>query len=88
MVNTYKANIHAHTHYQPQDVIKAPIVLFRAQEQPEDTISVLSEDLDWSQYTSEKVTVEWTPGTHLTMFKEPHVKQLVAQLSPYLGKIQ
>ncbi|MEN8215020.1 MAG: amino acid adenylation domain-containing protein [Pseudomonadota bacterium] len=84
MVNTYKANIHAHANYQPQCRLKAPIVLFRAQEQPEDTISVLSEDLDWGQYTSEKVTVEWTPGTHLTMFKEPHVKQLAAKWLHYL----
>jgi amino acid adenylation domain-containing protein/non-ribosomal peptide synthase protein (TIGR01720 family) len=87
IVDTYKANVHAQLHYQPQGSIKAPIVLFRAQEQPKDKtqiISVNEEDWNWSQYTSEKVTVEWTPGTHLTMFNEPHVKTLAAQLYRHL----
>jgi len=84
IVATYKANIHAHIHYQPQVRIKVPIVLFRAQEQFEDTVSALSDDLDWSLYTSEKVTVEWTAGSHLTMFNEPHVKHLALQLHHYL----
>jgi amino acid adenylation domain-containing protein/non-ribosomal peptide synthase protein (TIGR01720 family) len=82
MVDVFKANVHANTHYQPQGRINAPIVLFRAREQPQDLVQ--SEDLDWSPYTAEKVTVEWTPGTHFTMFSEPHVKQLAAQLKSYL----
>lgn len=58
-------------------------MLFRAQEQLEEDY-VQNENWDWSQYTSEKVTVEWTPGNHFTMFYEPHVKTLTAQLQTYL----
>jgi thioesterase domain-containing protein len=82
MVDTFKASIHAHTHYQPQGHINAQIVLFRAQEQPENRVQ--SEDWDWSQYTSGKVNVEWIPGTHFTMLNEPHVKTLAAQLHTHL----
>ena len=84
MVDTYKANTHAHTHYQPQGPIKAPIVLFRAQEQPEDTPSIHSEDLEWSQYTEGQVIVIGVPGTHITMLNEPHVNTLAAQLHTLL----
>jgi amino acid adenylation domain-containing protein len=84
MVDTYKANHHAHTHYQPQGPLKAPIVLFRAEEQPEDTPSVLCDDLEWSQYTEGQVIVIKVPGTHLTMLNEPHVKTLAAQLHTQL----
>jgi len=84
IVDIYKANTHAQTHYQPQGPIKAPIVLFRAEEQFGDTPSVHSEDLDWSQYTEGEVIVKWVPGTHLTMLNAPHVKTLAAQLQTQL----
>ena len=83
IVDSFKAQVHAQLHYQPQGGINAPIVLFRAQEQPEEYY-VQNENWDWSQYTSEKVTLEWTPGNHFTMFYEPHVKTLTAQLHTHL----
>jgi thioesterase domain-containing protein/predicted RNA methylase/acyl carrier protein len=83
MVDTYKANMHAIIRYQAQGSITAPIVLFRAQELPKNKI-LDPKKWDWSQYTSEKVTVVWTPGSHITMVKEPLVKQLAAKLQAYL----
>ncbi|MCP4399495.1 MAG: hypothetical protein GY801_19615 [bacterium] len=63
--------------YQIERVVK---------EQPE-KMSEFSEDLDWSRHTSKHVSVEWTPGTHLTMFNEPHVQKLAAQLHPSFRKL-
>ena len=83
IIDSFKAQIHAQLHYQPQGRINAPIVLFRAQEQPKEDY-VQNENWDWSQYTSEKVTLEWTPGNHFTMFNEPHVQKLATQLHSYL----
>ena len=68
IVDSFKAQIHAQLHYQPQGDINAPIVLFCAQEQPEENY-IQNENWDWNQYTSEKMTLVQESGSFHTTQK-------------------
>ncbi len=80
MVRIFKANIRAYINYRFPGVINAPIVLFRAQDQVWGEDDTLGEDWNWGQCTSGEMQVRWTPGTHVNMLSEPHVKDFAAQL--------
>ena len=79
--------------YQPNFVISAPIVLFRAKEAKE---IVLQEhqamshyeqpDWGWQAHSTKPVKVVTVPGNHGLMLYEPHVKILADQLRTLVHK--
>jgi thioesterase domain-containing protein len=68
----FKANIRAARTYQPRD-LPAGITLFRAAESP---------SLGW-----EKIEVYETPGSHMTMLREPNVSVLAERLVHRLHRL-
>ncbi len=84
MVENLRIQSRAHRRYRPRVSLGASIVLFRAIEELEDH-GFQRENWDWSPHTLGKVTVEWMPGNHFTMFEEPHVRILMARLRAHLA---
>ncbi|MCV6637686.1 amino acid adenylation domain-containing protein [Candidatus Albibeggiatoa sp. nov. NOAA] len=82
-VKSFKAEIHAQLHYQPQGKIDAPIVLIRAEDQSNEDY-VQNADWDWHPFTSSTFNLEWNAGTHFSMFYEPHVESLSQRLRHYM----
>jgi thioesterase domain-containing protein/glyoxylase-like metal-dependent hydrolase (beta-lactamase superfamily II) len=79
MFDVFKCNLQAVQNYAPRPC-PAPIVLFRAEEQP----AGLDEDLGWSSLASGGLTVHTIPGNHASLICVPHVKTLVEQLKRHL----
>ncbi len=79
--------------YQPDFVISAPIVLFRAREAKEIVVQehqAMSHyeqtDWGWQAYSTKPVKVVSVPGNHGLMLYEPHVKILADQLRTLVHK--
>jgi len=83
-IEIYKANAIATVKYLPLPLAApVPITLFKAAEEDfELNRGVVSRDelMGWSSYTKGPVRAITVPGTHLTMFTEPHVETLANRL--------
>ena len=73
----FKANVRAARSYQPKD-LPASTILFRATERSPDADPALG----W-----ENLEVYDTPGSHLTMMREPNVSVLAEKLQPQITQI-
>lgn len=83
-IDVYKANVIAAARYRPAPLL-APVrlTLFKALEDDlelKGRADIKAPDLGWGRYTAHPVDVIVVPGTHITMFSEPHVKGLGARL--------
>jgi thioesterase domain-containing protein len=77
--------------YQPNFVISAPIVLFRAQDVKEIVVQehqamshYEQSDWGWQPYSNKPVQVVSVPGNHGQMLYEPNVKILADQLKKFI----
>jgi thioesterase domain-containing protein len=80
----FQANINAIAQYQPQPY-EGRITLFRASEHA--TPMHADPKLGWGRWASGGVDVFEVPGNHVTMFREPTIAELAAQLERCLGEI-
>lgn len=83
-IEVYKANAMAAVEYLPRPLpAPVPITLFKAEEEDSELNRVVvsrDELMGWGGYTEGKVRAVTVPGTHLTMFTEPHVETLAHRL--------
>jgi thioesterase domain-containing protein len=80
-----KANQQALRTYVPQ-VYPGRIILFLSSEAPERAF--YDRRLGWSDMTTEGLEVHVVPGSHETLFGEPHVRVLAQKLQGCLQKVQ
>jgi thioesterase domain-containing protein len=80
-----KANYQALRTYVPQ-VYPGRIILFLSREAPERAF--YDRRLGWSDLTTEGLEVHVVPGSHETLFGEPHVRVLAQKLQGCLQKVQ
>ena len=78
--NVFKVNVRAAQRYRPAG-IQGNVVLFRATERRADADPTLG----WSELGLEKIVMHDTPGTHLSMVREPFVSSLAEKLAECLG---
>lgn len=91
VIDVVKELMQASWHYELHELSKTKIVLLRAKEcNPLDVNLWFSKSRfkdpswGWQQLSSEKVEVHFTPGDHVTMLADPHVKHLAEQLESKL----
>ena len=63
------------------------VVQIMAADDPHSTTILDDPRLGWREFTQGAFTVRRTPGRTAAMFKQPHVKELAAQLSTLLDSI-
>jgi thioesterase domain-containing protein len=61
-----------------------PTVLFLSKEWPKE--SYWDVQFDWTKFISGTLDVREVPGGHHSMFADPHVQSLAAELDKYLGE--
>jgi thioesterase domain-containing protein/acyl carrier protein len=84
----YRARNRAEYDYKPE-VYHGPLNLIRSSEIDRESLDLLKQggvDLDdaslgWGKLTTEAVRIEYVPGSHETMVREPHVAVLAQRLS-------
>src|SRR5262249_51730766 len=90
-IEVYKANAIAAVNYRPEPLpTRVSLTLLKAKEEDSELKSeaqIQDEALGWSHYTKCPVQVITVPGTHLTMFSEPHVKGLADRIRECLENI-
>lgn len=90
-LQVYRANLLAHTTYQPQSAVSFPIALFRARELmvfdmlPTEDMTNADPTWGWQPLTKGKFDYRIVPGNHITMIEEPHVQHLAEQIQASLA---
>jgi thioesterase domain-containing protein len=87
LLDVFRANMEAAVRYQPS-LYPGRITLFRSQGLPEgyedvEVVMDLAPDdptFGWSRWSTEPVEVVHVPGDHVSMLKEPHVRELAARM--------
>ena len=78
--------------YEPKEIYKAPITLFRANEvnPEEENYSHLEEEptWGWNQFSDREVEIHIVPGNHASMIGEPHVKVFAQKIQKSLEQAQ
>ena len=91
ILEVYKANIKANSHYLPQNIEATPISLFRAKELgilgdylPNLEMSIADPSWGWQQLSVDPIELQLIPGNHFTMIAEPNVQVLAQKLKASL----
>jgi iturin family lipopeptide synthetase A len=79
LLQVLKAN--NQTQYVPQSIYSNRIVLFRANEEFRDELT-----MGWEQFCSKFIETHDIPGDHITMMTEPYIQVLAKQLKACLDK--
>jgi amino acid adenylation domain-containing protein len=90
-IEVYKANAIAAVEYRPSRLpTSVGLTLFKAAEDDPELDGrpeIKDPALGWNSYTAHPVDVVKVPGTHLTMFSEPHVQGLADRLRERIARI-
>ncbi len=80
LLQVYKANIQAMSHYTPQPY-SGPVTLFYASEQ----VTEVTEEqiIGWGKVAVGSIETHNIPGNHYTILRKPHVHILAEQLKTY-----
>lgn len=94
ILRVYQANLGALSQYTPQLLVSTPITFFRATKYdpqfeflPDPAMSETDPSWGWRPMSAKPFAINFVPGTHFTMLKEPHVMALVEMLTSCLNKL-
>lgn len=86
LVAVFAANVEATIAYRPSRYA-GHLVFFRA-ESRRPRYDPQYPELPWIDLAAQGATVQVVPGDHLSMFQPPHVRTLLAHITPYLHPIE
>ena len=89
-LDIYRANARGAARYRPAPTpLSARVAVFRATERDEELAGTPAQEsertLGWDLYAAGEVELIDTPGTHITMLMEPHVRSLAGLLAERLA---
>ncbi|WP_424102425.1 amino acid adenylation domain-containing protein [Moorena producens] len=101
LINVYKATFSMSIKYLPQEVYRTPILLFKRSDEFSEEIkrkaqfkkindpeNMKDSVWGWGQFADGAVALDFVPGNHVTMMREPNVQVLAEKLRACLARVK